>query len=266
LKIKDGDEIMVRVVPKWGETKRVELKGEVKFPGTYVISNGEKLASLLKRAGGFTQNAFVEGAFFARQSVKKRQFEQHKNYLSEINKNLSIYKAMPANAKNNVNDMSNLNEILEQALEYEPLGRINIQLTNNIDEIQQSPYNITLEDKDTLIVPTKTETVYVFGEVYSQNVFICDESKTLDEYIEMASGLTNSADADKIYIIRADGTSVKTSSSWFFPSEHKIMPGDTIVVPLHIKEMHNIALMDSVTKIFSSLALSVAALNSIGIF
>ena len=40
------------------------------------MRRGEKLADVIQRAGGFTENAFVEGAVFLRESLKEQEQEQ----------------------------------------------------------------------------------------------------------------------------------------------------------------------------------------------
>jgi protein involved in polysaccharide export with SLBB domain len=57
------DEIIVRDVPDFEPFQFVTLEGEVAYPGTYaIISPNERVSDLIKRAGGFTSEAFLEGA------------------------------------------------------------------------------------------------------------------------------------------------------------------------------------------------------------
>src|SRR5439155_22986034 len=50
--------------------------GQVKFPGTYSIKQGETLKSVLLRAGGLTEYAFPEGSVFTRQELRDREQKQ----------------------------------------------------------------------------------------------------------------------------------------------------------------------------------------------
>jgi hypothetical protein len=81
----------------------------------------------------------------------------------------------------------------------------------------------------------------------------------------MASGYARAADQASVYVIHADGTSEPISSGWL-SSSVKIEKGDTIVVPLDIKEYGSLEVADTVAKIFASFALTVAAFNSLGVF
>ena len=61
------DAILVRYVPDFELQKFVVLKGEVKYPGSYpIISENEKISSIIDRAGGLTGEGFSEGARLVR--------------------------------------------------------------------------------------------------------------------------------------------------------------------------------------------------------
>ena len=61
------DQIAVRSVANFELQKLVTLRGEVNFPGVYaLLDDNEKLASVIKRAGGLTKEAFAEGAMLNR--------------------------------------------------------------------------------------------------------------------------------------------------------------------------------------------------------
>ena len=77
--LRKDDEVRIFKIPNWDERKVVEILGEVKYPGTYVINKGERLFDVIKRAGGFTKNAFIKGAVFTRESLKLRQQKNFKN-------------------------------------------------------------------------------------------------------------------------------------------------------------------------------------------
>ena len=94
--------------------------------------------------------------------------------------------------------------------------------------------------------------------------FIYDKNKDADAYIEMASGFLRSADESSVNIIHADGVSEPVSRGWL-SAGNSIQKGDTIIVPMYIKEYNKLDLWDSVAKILSSFALTAAAVNSLGV-
>src|SRR5207249_10102973 len=68
------DEVTVRTELKSART--IILGGQVVRPGVYTIAEGEKLSSVLERAGGFTDRAFLKGSVFTRASLRKIEQEQ----------------------------------------------------------------------------------------------------------------------------------------------------------------------------------------------
>ena len=78
-----SDYAELRTIPDFRETETVTLEGEFVFPGRYVFEKGEMLSSVIERAGGFTDEAFVDGSVFLRTSL--RQCEQ-----DEINRLISL--------------------------------------------------------------------------------------------------------------------------------------------------------------------------------
>ncbi|MEZ5009181.1 MAG: SLBB domain-containing protein [Chitinophagales bacterium] len=66
--IKPFDQIFIRKTPGFEFQEKVYLKGEVKYPGIYALkSKDEKLSSLIERAGGLTNYAFLDGAKMIRE-------------------------------------------------------------------------------------------------------------------------------------------------------------------------------------------------------
>ncbi|WDT80232.1 MAG: SLBB domain-containing protein [Candidatus Manganitrophus sp.] len=74
--LKENDYLFVRAVPEWELHRTVMIQGEVRFPGAYTIEKGETLSSLIERAGGFRENAYLKGAVFTRESVRELQQRQ----------------------------------------------------------------------------------------------------------------------------------------------------------------------------------------------
>ena len=76
LKLQPFDTLSIKEVPEWESQESVTLRGEVRFPGSYVIRRGETLKSVLDRAGGLTAYAFAEGSVFTRDELRRREQEQ----------------------------------------------------------------------------------------------------------------------------------------------------------------------------------------------
>lgn len=62
------DEIVIRNVSEFELQNFVEIEGEVKSPGKYaLVSDSERLVSLIERSGGLTNEAFISGAYIMRE-------------------------------------------------------------------------------------------------------------------------------------------------------------------------------------------------------
>jgi protein involved in polysaccharide export with SLBB domain len=81
--LQEDDHLFVRQIPKWYLDKTVSITGEVKFPGVYTFSKGERLSSVLERVGGFTSEAYLPAAFFTRESVRKAQQKRIQEFIEE---------------------------------------------------------------------------------------------------------------------------------------------------------------------------------------
>ncbi|HQD12793.1 MAG TPA: SLBB domain-containing protein, partial [Chitinophagales bacterium] len=63
IKLQPYDQIYVRPTPEFEYQMKVMVKGEVLYPGEYVLTTkDEKLSSVIERAGGLTRFAYPEGA------------------------------------------------------------------------------------------------------------------------------------------------------------------------------------------------------------
>ena len=65
---------------------KVNVSGEVLYPGEYLISKDDKLSDIIIRSGGFTNKAFLKGVFFYRDQVKEQQITRSKKLGSLIKK------------------------------------------------------------------------------------------------------------------------------------------------------------------------------------
>ncbi|MHC4915943.1 MAG: SLBB domain-containing protein, partial [Planctomycetota bacterium] len=88
-KLQERDHLFVRSVPEHRPAETVTLGGEVRFPGTYPLRKGERLSSLIERAGGYTERAYLNGAVFKRESVRRIQQDRIKQMLVRLETELS---------------------------------------------------------------------------------------------------------------------------------------------------------------------------------
>ncbi|GAB6888160.1 SLBB domain-containing protein [Desulfothermus okinawensis JCM 13304] len=266
------DYVFVPIVKDAYVLKTVTIKGEVKFPGTYRIRDGEKLSDLIIRAGGFTKDAYFYGAKFLNQRAREIQQKSLDDLIGELElrANQSIteglqsavtkeevesYKAAQLSIKGFINKLKTI----------KPEGRITILLTD-LASFKGSKYDFALDDGDELIIPKRPNFVAVMGSVYSPGAFLYEPGKTLGEYLKLSGGPTKTADKDYIYVLKANGEVYSRQQVGFFSSfeNYKPMPGDTIVVPENFERVPYLRLIkdisDIVFKIATTAGVAIAAL------
>lgn len=284
--VKKHDEINIKRIPNWHERKIVTIKGEVKFPGTYVIHSGEKLSSVIKRAGGYTKGAFLYGAIFTRVEVAKLQKDSLRIELSKLKEQviLASLRASGSKSMNSINITESIQAVESLILEAEqlsPVGRISINLGYNenasCDEygiigskhvsgkFEGTASDLTLKDKDVLHIPSFNDTVIISGEVMNPMASIY-LGESINDYISKSGGITELADTDHIYVLHANGEAQKaTLGSYLFSSNKvSVKKGDIIIVPKKLMFQRGIDVIGEVADIFYKLTLTVAAMNSVG--
>lgn len=263
------DEVMIRRLPQWmDETERyVSLKGEVRFPGVYPITKGEKLSSVINRAGGYTEKAYLKAAKFTRKTVRELQQKRMDEVLARTEQDITRKQqdlASVAASKEELEatktTLQGMRDSLDKLKQAKAEGRISIRLSQ-IDELKDSPYDLELQGGDALDIPQSTNSVLVFGEVYNPTTVIQLPSKELSFYLKKAGGPTLNAEEDEMYVIRADGTVESRQANKGFLSFGGFMtmeldPGDTIVVPQKLEKVAWMRDLKDIAFILGQLALA----------
>lgn len=227
-----SDKIFIRSKLGWEKEAKVILKGQFNFPGTYIIFEGETLRDLIKRAGGFSKNAFLSAAIFNRISVKETEqsfFDEYNKQLEKEIFNISneiASKVDPLEAKILMERQQELKSGLSSNYKF---GRVVINL---LDE--ESYREFALENGDELFIPRNLNTISVLGEVFNPSTFqFKKDSLSVKEYLEAAGGIKSNADAKHIYVIKANGSIVTNNQTNIL--KEKPCPGDAIVIPQKLK-------------------------------
>jgi polysaccharide biosynthesis/export protein len=260
------DDLSIKEVPEWHSQENVTLSGEVRFPGSYAIRRGETLRSVIARAGGLTDYAFVEGAVFTREELKRREQDQIDLLATRMQRDLAVL-ALQATAANQGGGAAALSigqSLFAQLKAAKAVGRLVIDLPKAMREAPGSPADVILRAGDELIVPRFQQEVTVIGEVQNATSHLFSPGLNRDDYISLSGGLTARAERSKIYVVRANGSVVAASGSRWFQtgSKENIKPGDTIVVPLDAEHMPALPFWQAVTSIVYNVAIAAAAVHS----
>jgi protein involved in polysaccharide export with SLBB domain len=270
IELRPFDVLVVKEISEWSELEYVTLEGEFRFPGSYPIKRGETMQSVIQRAGGLTELAFVEGSVFTRADLKEREQRQLRVLAERLQRDLASLalqatQSSPQGAAQAGEAVAIGQNLLADLRDTEAVGRLVINLNSILQSEPGSETDIVLRNGDRLAVPKRAQEVTVIGEVQSATSHLYNPAWSRDDYIDQSGGTTQKADDSRIFVIRADGSVDAGSGSnhWFArSSESDIRPGDTIVIPLDAERMRPLPLWTAVTTIIYNLAVAVAAVNS----
>jgi len=263
--LKPFDNLLIKETPMWAQQEMVELRGEVRFPGKYPIFRGETLRSVLARAGGITELAFVEGAVFTRTELRERERKQIETLATRMQSDLAqlSLQASQEAGKDAGQSLAAGQALLANLRATQPVGRLVIDLPRSAKAKAGADEDIILKSGDLLVVPRAMQEVTVLGEVQSSTSHLFNDDLSRDDYINLSGGLTQRADKKRIYVVKADGSVITKNGNRWFSGASSIAAGDTIVAPLDAERMRALPMWQAITQIIYNSAIAVAALNSL---
>jgi protein involved in polysaccharide export with SLBB domain len=274
VRLRPYDILVIKPIPRWEEPGTIEVVGEVRFPGKYPIRYGETLSSVMRRAGGFTDLAFGEGAVFIREELKKREKDQLELLTNRMQSDLaalslesvasSVVSANGSASNSAANSLVVGQQLMTQLRDTKPVGRLVIDVDKVVKGQPGGVNDIAVRDGDKLMVPKKTQEITILGEVQSPTSHVYQPGLSRDDYIARSGGVTQKADRKHIYIVRANGDVISGERhGWFRKSQLIVMrPGDTIVVPLDTERIRALPLWQAVTTIIYNLAVALLAVHA----
>lgn len=268
----DGDNLFVKYKPSsllkindatknayQSSAVRVKIQGEVLYPGEYLLENGETLSSIVSRAGGVTKDAFLDGAVFTRENIRQREALRARQLADDVRR--SVVSTSQTQQENQLNSKT-FEFITGQLENYSGVGRVVINMSRAL--AGRADADIKLLDGDALFIPTKSNTISVFGEVRRESSFIFNNKYSIDDYITMAAGITRLGDEDNIYIVRADGFVEMPTGNWLkFGASRVLREGDTIIVPVDYSYRDALPFWRDVISIVYQGAVAVAAISGL---
>jgi len=234
----NGDVLTIRQLPGWNDLGAyIALKGEVKNPGVYGIRPGEKLSSILERAGGFQQDAYPYGAVLQREQVRDVEQKQQDSVIARAKSIESTIEQMPdtdpkqKQAKETA--LQQYQTTLEELTANPPIGRVSMRISSEIYRWKNTSADMEVRAGDTLVIPKKPSYVLVTGQVFNPTAVAYRPGKSAAWYLSQGGGVTALGSKKQVFVIRADGSVIAPKSSlWSGESfSSALQPGDTVVVP-----------------------------------
>ena len=273
--LSNGDVLTVRQIAQWNDLgSSVLVRGEVQHPASYGIEPGERLSSVLKRCGGFTQQAYPYGAVLIRREVRDLEMTAHLELVNRLKNEQGYLKTLPEadtdqkNAK--LTAVAQVETTLQQLVATPPIGRVVIHLpsdTKSLDKLANTSADVALRDGDELVIPKKANYVLVSGQVFNPTAVSYLPGRSAKWYLSQSGGLTQVADKGAVFVVRADGSvlSAKNNSGFWSgdPMSAVLKPGDSIVVPEKAPKIgaRNWSVILQAAQVASSAALTVAYIH-----
>jgi polysaccharide biosynthesis/export protein len=241
LPLRDGDVLTVPQQAGWNDIgATVTVRGEVRKPGTYGIRPGERLSSLLRRAGGLLPTAYPRAAALYRNEVRELQQKNRDQLIQRLEQESTVVKTAATTTGTEEAALQQAavqqrQRVLEGLRKAPVSGRLVIHLRPDRKDFAGSPDDIELRAGDWLTIPKQPGEVLVTGQVYNSNALTYTPGRNAGWYLSRAGGPTDLANKRTIFIIRSDGSVTggkQGGGLWSGGVLSATMgPGDTIVVP-----------------------------------
>ena len=237
-------------------TISVRVHGELKGPAAYVLPYGATLQDLINKLR-YRDNANPAAIQLFRGSVAEKQKIALERSLDALEMEVLTRQPLTSSQQASQKDTAAMvQQFIRKARAVQPKGQV--VLANN-----KRAGEMLLEDGDELVVPLRASTISVVGEVIFPTSLVFDERNTLDDYIEMAGGFSNSANTEELVVLHLDGTISRIDDGKFDNRLKGILrPGDEIMVLPKI-QASELQVTKDVTEILYRIAVGTAAVLSL---
>ncbi len=213
--LKVGDRIRIIADETQKRNFRVKIEGEVNKPGyIYITKDNTSIREVIKKAGGFKENAGLNRAELIRGSnvYNSPLFSQE-------------FETIMMQRMSNIDLEDSVSFLIDNKLRYSR-GNLTIDFEKLFDD-NFPDGDFIVKDNDYIFVPEKIDLIYVYGQVANPGYIEYSNGKDVYYYIDKAGGIGTTA-KDEIYLIEG------TTRSWIEveeDEEYNIAPGDFIWIP-----------------------------------
>jgi protein involved in polysaccharide export with SLBB domain len=250
IRLHPGDVLTIRRLGGWDDIGgAISVEGQVLHPGQYGIQPGEHLSSILKRAGGFIDDAYPNGAVLERKQVKEIAIKNR----DDLIRKLQEQEIDGEGRVENVRVSRQRQTLIDQLKQIQPSGRMVIRISSQIEKWQGTSEDVEVRPGDTIVIPKTPNFVLVAGQVYNPTAIAYTPGRSANWYLQQAGGATALGNRKEAFVIRANGSVVGRGSGEIFTGgalDTALQPGDTVYVPEKLagsKKLQNIATAAQVT-------------------
>jgi protein involved in polysaccharide export with SLBB domain len=251
----DGDRLNARSYVR----KSVTISGAVNTPGTYIVARDDTLSTLIERAEGYRDDAYPFGGILNnKKTAEVNANAVDKLYNTYVQKLISKGDALFAS--------ESLPFILEELKKSTISGRVMAEF--DLDVIKATPQlDTNLDDGDSVIIPSKTQQIYIYGEVNNPGTIRYTPGQNIQKYLELSGGVLDSADNSNIYVVHPNGELNRVSGASRLSildnrgDDILIYPGSVVYIPRKVNSRDPAMVASIWAPIVSALALSITSLS-----
>jgi protein involved in polysaccharide export with SLBB domain len=236
--LQPGDVVGIRQLTGWKDIgASVRIDGEVNFPGTYGIQEGERLSAVLKRVGGLREDAYPAGAVLDRVYVREVGEKNRQQMIDRIERTTPNVKPGLSSSQDQQSLLQAMQQQQQQVLaslrNHPASGRMVIRISSDIDKWENTSADVEMRAGDKFSIPKRPDFVVVSGQVYNPTAIGYAPGREADWYLHKAGGVTQSGNKKDIFIVRADGSVVGRAGGPWGRSvlSVRLQPGDSVIVP-----------------------------------
>lgn len=258
------DRLLIRRIGNWRSDEVIAVSGEVAFPGTYPIEEGETLSDLIERFGGFLEGAYLPAAVLTREEIQTRQAEQLERMADQLEADLarlsaaSVGTMSPSELARRRSALEAGEQLVEELRNLEATGRMVVNVAP-AEELRGTEQDLVLADGDRLFVPKKPDFVMVMGQVNNPTAFQFENRKSARHFISLAGGTTEYGDRGGTYVVKADGSVEMGSGTG-------IDPGDVVIVPEDLERFDGMQFLLDISQVLYQIGLAAASAYTVGLF
>lgn len=236
--LQPGEVVSIRQLTGWKDVgASVGITGEVAHAGTYGIESGERLSSVLRRAGGFRDGAYPPGAILMRAQVRALGERARLEMIRRIETTPVTFKPGLLSAQDQADiqqaGQQQRDQVLAALRSHPANGRLVINISTDIASWENTSADVEMRPDDTLVIPKRENFVLISGQVYNQTAISFVPGKNAAWYLRQAGGVTPSGDKGAVFVVRADGSVVGHAGNILTGNalNFRMRPGDSIIVP-----------------------------------
>ena len=227
------DQVFVRENPDFIKPANISISGEIKYPGQYsLISKNEKISSVIDRAGGLNQSAYIDG-------VKMyRRFKTTIEYSNALNIPKSILDSIVTDAE--LSNLYNIELLKREKERYKKLYYDSLIYEvvyfdmNKALKNPNSQHNLTLFEGDSIVIPKTLDVVNITGmlnNIEGNSISVPYVGMRAHYYVNnFAGGYSQDNRKSSTVVTHANGVTKKSINLGLFSISPKVKPGSTIKV------------------------------------